>query len=54
MWSFSIMPEGRFEEIGLEESKKKEIAAATRLYVESQAVFKQMRACANNVAGREC
>ncbi|KAK4233664.1 acyl transferase/acyl hydrolase/lysophospholipase, partial [Achaetomium macrosporum] len=42
------------EEIGLEESKKKtEIAAATRRYVESQAVFKQMKACANNIAGRE-
>jgi hypothetical protein len=43
------------EEIGLEESKKtKEIAAATRRYLESQAVFKQMKACANNIAGREC
>ncbi|KAL8296146.1 hypothetical protein RB600_001572 [Gaeumannomyces tritici] len=42
------------EEIGLEESKKKaEIAAATRRYVESQAVFKQMKACANNLAARE-
>ncbi|KAK3896647.1 acyl transferase/acyl hydrolase/lysophospholipase, partial [Staphylotrichum tortipilum] len=42
------------EEIGLEESKKrKEIAAATRRYVESQAVYKQMNACANNIAGRE-
>ncbi|KAL1835370.1 hypothetical protein VTJ49DRAFT_6917 [Mycothermus thermophilus] len=41
------------EEIRLEESKKKtEIAAATRRYVESQAVFKQMKACANNIAGR--
>ena len=48
------MLEGCFEEIGLEESKKKEIVAATRLYVESQAVFKQMRACANNIAGQEC
>lgn len=43
------------EEVGLEESKKrKEIAAATRLYVKSQDVFKQMQACANNMAGREC
>lgn len=43
------------EDIYLEESKKKnEIAAATRLYVESQAVFKQMKACANNIAGRKC
>ncbi|SPQ22632.1 1f99ae8a-4da0-4fc0-93be-a6c3ebe73771 [Thermothielavioides terrestris] len=42
------------EEIGLEEStKKKEIAAATQRYLESQAVFKQMKACANNIAGRE-
>jgi hypothetical protein len=43
------------EGIGLEESKKtKEIAAATRRYLESQAVFKQMKACANSIAGREC
>ncbi|CAK7223200.1 hypothetical protein SBRCBS47491_005129 [Sporothrix bragantina] len=42
------------EEIGLEESKKKrEIAAATRRYVESQTVFKQIQACANSLAGRE-
>ncbi|MCJ1310207.1 hypothetical protein MMC25_003869 [Agyrium rufum] len=42
------------EEIGLEESsKKKEVAAATGWYVESQDVFKQMQACAYNVAGRE-
>ena len=43
------------EDIGLEESrKKKEIAAATGRYVASQAVFKQMKACANSLAGREC
>ena len=43
------------EEIGLEESKKrKEIAAATRRYVGSQGVFKQIQACADNMAGREC
>jgi hypothetical protein len=43
------------EDIGLEESKKrKEIAAATRRYVESQEVFKQMQAFAGNLAGREC
>lgn len=43
------------EEIGLEESKKrKEIAAATRRYIGSQAVFKQMQACADNMTGREC
>jgi hypothetical protein len=34
------------EDIGLEEStKRKEIAAATRRYVESQEIFKQMQAC---------
>lgn len=43
------------EEKGLEESKKKkEIAAATQRYFESQAVFKQLQACANSIAGREC
>jgi hypothetical protein len=43
------------ENIELEESKKKkEIAAATGRYVASQAVLKQMKACANNLAGREC
>ncbi|RYP67510.1 hypothetical protein DL771_007210 [Monosporascus sp. 5C6A] len=42
------------EEIGLvEEKKKTEIAAATRRYVESQAVFKQMKACVNNIARQE-
>ncbi len=45
----------RLEDIGLEESKKKkEIAATTSWYVASQAVFNQMKACANNLAGREC
>jgi predicted acylesterase/phospholipase RssA len=43
------------EDIGLEESKKRnEIAAATRRYVHSEEVFKQMQACAGNLAGREC
>lgn len=43
------------EDIGLEDStKRKEIAAATRRYVASQDVFKQMQACAGNLAGREC
>lgn len=43
------------EDVGLEESKKKkEIAAATGRYVASQGVVKQMKACANNLAGREC
>ena len=56
----SLDDEGRYyrfnvehglEDIGLEESKKKaEIAAATRRYVESQAVFRQMKACADNLA----
>lgn len=43
------------EDIGLEESiKRKEIAAATRKYVESQEAFKQMQACAaGNVGARE-
>ncbi|CAK7227499.1 hypothetical protein SEUCBS140593_006597 [Sporothrix eucalyptigena] len=60
----SLYDEGRYfrfnvdqglQEIGLEESKKKkEIAAATRHYIESQIVFKQIQACANNLAGREC
>lgn len=39
------------EDVGLEESKKKkEIAAATGKYIMSQAVFKQMKACANNLS----
>ena len=43
------------EDIGLEESKKKNhIASATRRYVASQDVFKQMKACGNNLSGREC
>jgi predicted acylesterase/phospholipase RssA len=43
------------EDIGLEESKKrKEIAAATRRYVTSQEVLKQMQGCAGNLARREC
>jgi hypothetical protein len=43
------------EDIGLEEAKKvKEMAAATRRYIGSQEVHKQMQACAGNIAGREC
>ena len=43
------------EDIGLEESKKrKDIASATRRYVESQDIYRQMQACADNIAGREC
>jgi hypothetical protein len=48
--------QGRFDRAELEwavkisgkESKKKEIAAATGRYVASQAVFKQMKVCANS------
>jgi hypothetical protein len=37
------------EDIGLKESiKRKEIAAATRRYVQAQEVFKQMQACIGN------
>ena len=43
------------EGIGLEEAEKaKEMAAATRRYIETQEVYKQMQACAGNIAGREC
>lgn len=43
------------EDIGLEESKKvKQIAAATRRYIGSQDVFKQMQACAGNISGTAC
>jgi hypothetical protein len=34
--------------------KKGKIAAATGRYVASQAVLKQMKGCAANLAGREC
>jgi hypothetical protein len=41
------------KDIGLEDSaKRKEIAAATRQYVRSQEVFKQMQACVGNLTGR--
>jgi len=43
------------EEVGLEESKKKaEIAAATRLYTGTPTASKLIKACANNLARREC
>lgn len=43
------------EDIGLEESKRKnEIIAATDRYVASQAVFKQMKACRNSLANKQC
>jgi hypothetical protein len=43
------------EDIGLEDSKQKNaIVAATSRYVAFQAVFKQMKACGNNLAEREC
>jgi len=42
------------ENVGLEESKKtKEIAAATRRYVGSHDVFKQMQACAGHLIRKE-
>jgi hypothetical protein len=66
-YSFRLMEKGilftcyRFnvvrglEDIGLEEAKKvKEMAAATRRYISSQEVHKQMQACAGSIAGREC
>jgi predicted acylesterase/phospholipase RssA len=43
------------EDIGLEEAKKvKEMAAATRRYVTSQEVYKQMQSCAASIAGTKC
>jgi hypothetical protein len=43
------------EDIGLEDSKRKNaIIAATDRYIESQAVFKQMKACGNTLAERQC
>jgi predicted acylesterase/phospholipase RssA len=43
------------DNIGLEEAKKvKEMAAATRKYITSQEVYKQMQACASSIANREC
>jgi predicted acylesterase/phospholipase RssA len=52
-YRFNVFP--GLEDIGLEESiKRKEIAAAARRYVQSQEVFKQMQACADNLTGREC
>lgn len=43
------------EDIGLEESKKiKEMAAATRRYIESQDVFERMQAIAGTNARQEC
>ena len=43
------------EDIGLEDSKRKNaIVAVTDRYIESQAVFKQMKACADSMSGREC
>ncbi|KAK5246710.1 hypothetical protein LTR20_007356 [Exophiala xenobiotica] len=42
------------EEVGLEESKKKkEIAVATRRYVASQEVLKQMQACADRASRKQ-
>lgn len=42
------------EDIGLEDLKQRNaIVAATDRYIESQAVFKQIKACADNMSGRE-
>ena len=43
------------EDIGLEDSMRKSmIIAATDRYIDSQAVFKQMKACADSMSGRKC
>jgi hypothetical protein len=43
------------EDVGLEDSKgKNAIIAATDRYVESQAIFKQMKACAKNLSDKLC
>jgi len=43
------------EDVGLEDSKQKNtVIAATYRYIESQAVFKQMKACADHMSGRQC
>jgi predicted acylesterase/phospholipase RssA len=43
------------EDIGLEEAEKvKEMAAATRRYMATQAVHPRMQACAGSIAGRAC
>ena len=43
------------EDIGLEESKKvKEMAAATRRYIDSQEVYERIQECAGNIAAKEC
>jgi hypothetical protein len=43
------------EDIGLEDSKHKNvIVAVTSRYFESQDISRQMKACGNNLAEREC
>jgi hypothetical protein len=43
------------EDIRFEEAKKvREMAAATRRYLSSQEVYRQMQACADIMAAREC
>ena len=43
------------DEVGLEEASKwKEIKAATRLYIQAQETFVQIRKCAFNLQQREC
>jgi hypothetical protein len=50
---FNVM--NGLEHIGLEEHQKRDdIAAATRQYVESQAVLKQIEACVDALSEREC
>ncbi|KAF2187332.1 FabD/lysophospholipase-like protein [Zopfia rhizophila CBS 207.26] len=51
-YRFSVLT--GLEDIGLEESKQRNaIIAATDRYIESQAVFKQMKACVNGMYGKE-
>lgn len=43
------------EDIGIEDSRRKNaIIAATEKYLESQAVFKQMKACGHNLRDKQC
>jgi predicted acylesterase/phospholipase RssA len=52
-YRFNVMQ--GLEDIGLEEAKKvKEMAAATRRYISSQQVHRQIQACVSSIAGREC
>ena len=53
-WLMSLRTLGSKSRKKKKKKKRGEIAAATQRYVGSQAVFKQMQACANRMAGREC